>query len=97
MPSQDAAQLQHLCRVDEQQEAVIERQTPMDKGDLHVSRRSIHSDFNLTKSDVKVAASNRNESPVKSMRDSHSVWGFTPDTGSMRRGGELFRQMVEIY
>jgi len=81
MPSQDAAQLQHLRQVAEQQEAVIERQTTMDKRDLHVSRRSKHSDFNLTKSDVKVRTNNRNESPFKSMRDSHSVWSFTPDIG----------------
>ena len=59
MRSQDAAQLQHLRQVGEQQQAVIERQTPMDKGDLHVFRRSKHSDLNLTKSDVKVALSNR--------------------------------------
>ena len=82
MPSQDAAQLQHLLQVAEEQEAVIKRRTPMDKGDLHVSRRSKHSDFNLTKSDVKVRTNNRNESPFKSMRDSHSVWSFTPDIGS---------------
>ena len=81
MPSKNAAQLQHLSQVAEQQEAVIERQTPMDNGDLNVSRRSKHSDFNLTKSDVKVRTNNRNESPFKSMRNSHSVWSFTPDIG----------------
>jgi hypothetical protein len=35
--------------------------------------RSTRSDFNLTKSDVKVILNKRNENPVKSMRDSHSV------------------------
>jgi hypothetical protein len=82
MPSQDAARLQHLGQDAQQQQAVIERQTPMDKGDLHVFRRSRHSDLNLTKSDVKVRTNNRHESPFKSMRDSHLVWSFTPDIGS---------------
>ena len=81
MPSQDAAGLQHLRQVAQQQQAVIERQTPIDKGDLYVLRRSRNPDLNLTKSDVKVRTNNRNESPFKSMRDSHLVWSFTPDIG----------------
>ena len=81
MPSQEAAQLLHSRKVVEKQEAIIERQTPMAKGNLHMSGRSMHSDFNLTESNVKVITNNRNESPVKSMRDSHSEWSFTPDIG----------------
>ena len=73
MPSQRAAQLQHSRKVAEKQETVKERRTLVVKGDLHISMRSTRSDFNLTKSDVKVILNKRNENPVKSMRDSHSV------------------------
>src|ERR1039458_4554799 len=54
----------------------------MAKGDLHISRRFVHSDLNLTESDVKVITNNRIESPFRSMRDSHSVSSFTPDKGN---------------
>ena len=73
VPSQKAAQLQHSRKVAEKQETVKERRTLVVKGDLHISRRSTRSDFNLTTSDVKVILNKRNENPVKSMRDSHSV------------------------
>src|ERR1035438_8348557 len=53
----------------------------MAKGDLHISRGFVHSDLNLTESDVKVITNNRIESPFRSMRDSHSVSSFTPDKG----------------
>src|ERR1039458_6135944 len=56
----------------------------MAKGDLHISRRFVHSDLNLTESDVKVITNNRIESPFRSMRDSHSVSSFTPDKGMSR-------------
>jgi hypothetical protein len=73
MPSQRAAQLQHSRQVAEKQETVKERWTLIVKGDLHISMRSTRSDFNLTKSDVKVILNQRHENSVKSMRDSHSV------------------------
>src|ERR1035441_3203925 len=58
----------------------------MAKGDLHISRRFVHSDLNLTESDVKVITNNRIESPFRSMRDSHSVSSFTPDKGKSAIG-----------
>src|ERR1035438_2369610 len=58
----------------------------MAKGDLHISRGFVHSDLNLTESDVKVITNNRIESPFRSMRDSHSVSSFTPDKGMIEIG-----------
>src|SRR5258708_25757809 len=80
----ESGQLQHSRKVDEKLEAVSLRRTLLDKGDSHIFWRSTRSDLNLTKSDVKVTANNRSESPVKSTCDSHSVWSFTPDTGVKR-------------
>jgi len=65
----------------EKQQAAVVRQTHMDKGGFDISRRSVYADFNLTDSDVKVTSHNRNESPINSACDSHSVWPFTPDIG----------------
>lgn len=81
MPSKKAAQLQHPREIVEKQQAAVVRQTHMDKGGFDISRRSVYADFNLTESDVKVTSHNRNESPINSACDSHSVWPFTPDIG----------------
>src|ERR1035441_5343564 len=65
----------------------------MAKGDLHISRRFVHSDLNLTESDVKVITNNRIESPFRSTRDSHSVSSFTPDKGMSGRSQNVGMSM----
>ena len=82
-------QLQHSRKVVAEQEVVRERQTTMVKGGLHMSRRSMSSDLNLTESDVKVRTDNRNETPVTSIFDSHSVRTVAPDIGIMHRNDDL--------
>src|SRR5260370_26546301 len=57
------------------------RQTPVAKGDFHISRRSTHPDLNLTKSDVKVTIKICSGSPARSVRNSHPMPFFTPDSG----------------
>src|SRR5216684_2332288 len=57
------------------------RQTPVAKGDFHISRRSTHPDLNLTKSDVKVTMKICSGSPARSVRNSHPMPFFTPDSG----------------
>src|SRR6266568_3336348 len=57
------------------------RQAPVAKGNFYISRRSTHTDFNITKSDVKVTTNICNGSPVRSARDSQPLSVFTPDIG----------------
>src|SRR5260370_37381068 len=81
MPSKESTQLQHSREFVEKQNATVVRQAPVAKADFYVSRRSTHTDFNITKSDVKVTTNICNGSPVKSARDSHLLSVFTPDIG----------------
>src|SRR5258708_1593151 len=81
MPTKEAAELQHSREFVEEQDAAVMRQTPVAKGDFHISRRSTHPDLNLTKSDVKVTMKICNGSPARSVRNSHPMPFFTPDSG----------------
>src|SRR6266852_5337473 len=92
MPTKEAAELQHSREFVEEQDAAVMRQTPVAKGDFHISRRSTHPDLNLTKSDVKVTMKICSGSPARSVRNSHPMPFFTPDSGpSGRSGNGLFR------
>src|SRR5207249_3665508 len=77
----EAAELQHSREFVEEQDAAVMRQTPVAKGDFHISRRSTHPDLNLTKSDVKVTMKICSGSPARSVRNSHPMPFFTPDSG----------------
>src|SRR6266478_6026352 len=81
MPTKEAAELQHSREFVEEQDAAVMRQTPVAKGDFHISRRSTHPDLNLTKSDVKVTMKICSGSPARSVRNSHPMPFFTPDSG----------------
>src|SRR5712691_11230362 len=81
MPTKEAAELQHSREFVEEQDAAVLRQTPVAKGDFHISRRSTHPDLNLTKSDVKVTMKICSGSPARSVRNSHPMPFFTPDSG----------------
>src|SRR6266566_7881267 len=81
MPTKEAAELQHSREFVEEQDAAVMRQTPVAKGDFHISRRSTHPDLNLTKSDVKVTMKICSGSPARSVRNSHLMPFFTPDSG----------------
>src|SRR5258708_306556 len=80
MPTKEAAELQHSREFVEEQDAAVMRQTPVAKGDFHISRRSTHPDLNLTKSDVKVTMKICSGSPARSVRNSHPMPFFTPDS-----------------
>ena len=82
MPSKAAAQLQHSCEFVEKEDAAVMRKAPVAKGDSYISRRTTHSDFNITKNDVKVRTENRRESPAKSGQKPLSLRVFTPDSGN---------------
>src|SRR6266404_3605310 len=84
MPTKEAAELQHSREFVEEQDAAVMRQTPVAKGDFHNSRRSTHPDLNLTKSDVKVTMKICSGSPARSVRNSHPMPFFTPDSGMKR-------------
>src|SRR6266849_11077016 len=86
MPTKEAAELQHSREFVEEQDAAVMRQPPVAKGDFHISRRSTHPDLNLTKSDVKVTMKICNGSPARSVRNSHPMPFFTPDSGRMTVG-----------
>ena len=81
MPSKEAAQLQHSSKFVEKEDPTIVRQTTVATGDFYISRRTAHSDFNLTENDVKVISTNHSRSTAKSERNSNPVCVFTPDTG----------------
>src|SRR6266567_2824578 len=81
MPTKEAAELQHSREFVEEQDAAVMRQPPVAKGDCHISRRSTHPDLNLTKSDVKVTTTICSGSPARSVRNSHPMPFFTPDSG----------------
>src|SRR5216683_7510414 len=81
MPTKEAAELQHSREFVEEQDAAVMRQPPVAKGDFHISRRSTHPDLNLTKSDVKVTMTICSGSPARSVRNSHPMPFFTPDSG----------------
>src|SRR5712691_12432972 len=81
MPTKEAAELQHSREFVEEQDAAVMRQTPVAKGDFHISRRSTHPDLNLTKSDVTVTMKICSGSPARSVRNSHPMPFFTPDSG----------------
>src|SRR5713101_5489027 len=86
MPTKEAAELQHSREFVEEQDAAVMRQTPVAKGDFHISRRSTHPDLNLTKSDVKVTMKICSGSPARSVRNSHPMPFFTPDSGNSSSG-----------
>src|SRR5260370_25098724 len=81
MPTKEEAKLQHSREFVEEQDAAVMRQTTVAKGDFHISRRSTHPDLNLTKSDVKVTMKICSGSPARSVRNSHPMPFFTPDSG----------------
>src|SRR6266571_7341660 len=85
MPTKEAAELQHSREFVKEQDAAVMRQTPVAKGDFHISRRSTHPDLNLTKSDVKVTTTICSGSPARSVRNSHPMPFFTPDSGHKHR------------
>jgi hypothetical protein len=66
MPSKEGVPLHYSCEFLEIKDESLMRQTSMAKGDFHISRRAVHPDLNLTKSDVKVRRQNRKDSPAKS-------------------------------
>src|SRR5260370_26797629 len=84
MPTKEEAKLQHSREFVEEQDAAVMRQTTVAKGDFHISRRSTHPDLNLTKSDVKVTMKICSGSPARSVRNSHPMPFFTPDSGENR-------------
>src|SRR6266446_5472683 len=94
MPTKEAAELQHSREFVEEQDAAVMRQTPVAKGDFHISRRSTHPDLNLTKSDVKVTMKICSGSPARSVRNSHPMPFFTPDSGF--KGQILSRENLAI-
>ena len=65
MPSKEAAQLQHSREFVEKEDPPIVRQTTVAKGESYISRRTAHSDFNLTENDVKVISTNHSGSTAK--------------------------------
>src|SRR5437899_11167499 len=95
MPTKDAAELQHSREFVEEQDAAVMRPTPVAKGDFHISRRSTHPDLNLTKSDVKVTMKICSGSPARSVRNSHPMPFFTPDSG--KEAKDEFRRLAEVF
>src|SRR5713226_5282185 len=87
MPSKEAAQLQQSREFVEKEDAAVMRKAPVAKGDFHISRRTTHSDLNVTKNDVKVRTENRRKSPAKSGQKSRSLRVFTPDSGTTESRG----------
>src|SRR5260370_31422305 len=83
MPTKEEAKLQHSREFVEEQDAAVMRQTTVAKGDFHLSRRCQHPDLNVTKSDVKVTMKICSGSPARSVRNSHPMPFFTPDSGGI--------------
>src|SRR5437879_11337030 len=96
MPTKEAAELQHSREFVEEQDAAVIRQPPVAKGDFHSSSRSTHPDLNLTKSDVKVTMKICSGSPARSVRNSHPMPFFTPDSGLNRPNYFVVSSLSEL-